>query len=59
MVISARMHALILALTYGSKIVTYKISDKLIAFDDIFGENFELLKIQEHINWKIQEVLNG
>lgn len=59
MVISARMHALILGLTYNSKILTYPISDKLKEFYAMFDSNFELLKIQDNINLKIKEILNG
>jgi len=57
LVISARMHALILGLTYRSKIVTYPVSDKLIEFDKIFNENFDLRKVQSNIEMKIKELL--
>ena len=58
-VISARMHALILGLTYGCEIVTYKISDKLIAFDEMFGKDFELKAVQNNIEMTMKDVLNG
>lgn len=58
-VISARMHALILGLTYGCEIVTYKISDKLIAFAEMFGKDFELKAVQNNIEMTMKDVLNG
>ncbi|HJE03308.1 MAG TPA: hypothetical protein K8U92_05455, partial [Aliarcobacter thereius] len=58
-VISARMHALILGLTYGCETITYKISNKLIAFDDMFGKNFDLDTIQNNIKKNMKDVLNG
>lgn len=58
-VISARMHALILGLTYGCEIVTYKISDKLIEFDEMFGKEFELDTVQSNIEMTVKDILNG
>lgn len=58
-VISARMHALILGLTYGCEILTYKISDKLKAFDNMFGKEFELDKLQKNIEMTMKDILNG
>lgn len=60
-VISARMHALILALTCNCKIFTYPISSKLIEFGKMFNKDFDkkcLLKVQNNINSRIVEVLN-
>ena len=57
-VISARMHALILGLTYECDIITYKISDKLKAFDEMFGKEFHLNSVQTNIKTIIKDVLN-
>lgn len=60
-VVSARMHALILALTCNCKIFTYPISSKLIEFGKMFNKDFDkkcLLKVQNNINSRIVEVLN-
>lgn len=59
LVISARMHALILGLTYGCNIITYPISDKLIEFNYMFNENFDLEEVQNNIEMRIKEILNG
>lgn len=58
-VISARMHALILGLTLGCEIITYRISDKLKAFDNMFGTEFDLNSVQSNIKITIRDVLNG
>lgn len=56
-VISARMHALILGLTYNCKILTYPISDKLKEFDNMFGRDFNLSEMQNDVEVKIGEVI--
>ncbi len=57
-VISARMHALILGLTYECEIITYKISDKLIAFDEMFGKNFDLDIVQNNIEITMRHAID-
>ena len=52
------MHALILGLTYGCKIITYHISEKLREFDETIGTHFDLLNIQTTIEAKLEEVIN-
>ena len=58
LVISARMHALILGLTYGCEIITYPVSEKLIEFNNMFNNEFDLKNIQKDINEKLKEILN-
>lgn len=58
-VISARMHALILGLTYNCHIITYKISDKLREFDSMFGSSdFTMIDLQKNIKAKMLESLH-
>lgn len=58
-VISARMHALILGLTYNCHIIPYKVSDKLREFDSMFGSaDFNLIDIQQNIKEKMLESLH-
>jgi polysaccharide pyruvyl transferase WcaK-like protein len=56
LVISARMHALILGLTYKCKIITYPISNKLIEFDNMFNNDFNLETIQNNIKLKVKDI---
>lgn len=56
-VIAARMHALILGLTYNCKVVTYPVSDKLREFENMFSSEFDLEAIQNNIEMKIKELL--
>jgi polysaccharide pyruvyl transferase WcaK-like protein len=58
-VISARMHALILALAYGRKIITYPISHKLIEFDSMYSQDVNLNDIQDHINKQIENIISN
>jgi polysaccharide pyruvyl transferase WcaK-like protein len=59
LIISGRMHALILGLTYGCEIITYPISEKLIEFKKMFGNkrDFNLNDIQNQIDSKIKEII--
>lgn len=52
LVISGRMHALILALSYHKQIYTYLISDKLIEFNRLYGNKIKLNEIQDNIEMK-------
>lgn len=57
LIISARMHALILGLTYNCETITYPVSDKLREFDKMFNSKFDLEEVQDNIETKIKELL--
>jgi len=57
LVISARMHALILGFTYKCEIITYPVSDKLIEFDRMIHDNHKLENIQNNIEIRLKEIL--
>jgi len=57
-IISARMHALILALTYKTEIIPYNISDKISSLSEMVKYNFDLENIQNDIKIKFKKALN-
>jgi len=57
LVISGRMHALILALSYHKQIYTYLISDKLIEFNRLYGNKIKLNEIQDNIEMQFRGIL--
>lgn len=57
LVISGRMHALILALSYHKQIYTYLISDKLIEFHHLYGNKIKLDEIQDNVEIQFKEIL--
>jgi polysaccharide pyruvyl transferase WcaK-like protein len=58
-VISARMHALILGFTYERKIVTYPISSKLIQFKKMIESDIALSDMQAVIESQFFNMLNN
>ena len=57
-VISGRMHALILALSSGAQIVAYTISEKLKSFEKMYCDKFDLKCIQNNIFQLTDSILN-
>ena len=57
LIISGRMHSLILAKTFGINYKTFLISDKLIEFESIY-KRVNLLKIQKDLQLKFKSTIN-
>ncbi|WP_159426740.1 polysaccharide pyruvyl transferase family protein [Clostridium mediterraneense] len=56
-VISARMHALILAQNYNCEVIPFVFSDKLKSFSEENINNFSLEEFQEKIDYSFKEIL--
>lgn len=58
LVISGRMHALILGIVYNSNFISYPISGKLIEFDRMFNnQNLDLKRIQKQIQKQLNIIV--
>ncbi|KZM44897.1 hypothetical protein OA92_03260 [Marinomonas sp. SBI22] len=57
LVISARMHALILAITHNKDIVVYPVSEKLIEFKNMIESNISLEFMQDEIENKFKKII--
>ncbi len=56
-IVSGRMHALILGVSYRKKIITYSISKKLEEFDRMFNKGVDLKEVQNQIVNQVKIIL--